>query len=71
MKEIKLIEKRREKKDAARIKKAVTVELRQGRWKRNPHWLARMMTDTVASLRGHLGALREQLLRPDGMTRRQ
>ena len=54
-----------------RMKQAVNVELPKARWIRNPRWLAQMLADTVASLWGHLGSLRHQLLRPAGMARLQ
>jgi predicted NAD/FAD-dependent oxidoreductase len=51
----------------ARVKEALAVVYPKARWKNNQRWLAMLLGKEVASLWGHLGAMRQQLHAPVGV----
>ena len=50
-----------------RVKQALAETYPQARWKKNHRWLAMLLGKEVASLWGHLGAMRQQLRAPVGI----
>jgi len=47
-----------------RVKSAVD-RIQGARWKRNPRWLAMLLSKEVGAIWGHYGALRQKLNNPD------